>query len=88
MTIDLARVERTIRMVMDSTPEHRARALEVTAAAIPYLEDEGGFCITDFFLTSAFTVGFIAKGEIPTADQINDLASFLNGVKSGDTQAN
>lgn len=85
---DLSGVERTMRALMDSTPEQRARALDVTAAALPHLDEEAGFGIVDFFITSAFSVAFIARGEVPTIQQINNLASFLNGVRDGETQQN
>lgn len=86
--IDLEGVEKTMRTLMNSTPEQRARALDVTAAAIPHLDEEFGFGICDFFIVSAFSVAFISRGEIPTNTQISDLANFLNGIKAGDTKQN
>jgi hypothetical protein len=81
-------VERTMRMCMDSTAEHRARAMEITASAIPYLDEDNGFGIIDFFITSAFVVGFISKGEIPSTTQINEIATFMNAVKAGEETSN
>ncbi len=63
--IDMVGVERTMRVLMDSTPDQRARALDVTAAALPHLDEDAGFGIIDFFITSAFSVAFIARGEVP-----------------------
>ena len=67
-------------MCAESTPEQRTRALEVTAQAMPHINEVFGEM--DFFILSALVLGFITKGKIPGPDDWNRMADFLNGTET------
>lgn len=72
--------ELVIRLCRDSTAEQRIKALEVSALAMPSLHDT--FNEPDFFVLSAFALGFIVRGEIPSHHDWNRMADFLNGTEN------
>lgn len=73
--------EYVTKMCAESTAEQRAKALEVTARAIPHIDHTYGE--VDFFLFSAFALDFICKGRIPSDGDWDAMVDFLNGRTQG-----
>jgi len=66
-----------MQMCAESTPEQRAQALQITANAMPHIDQVYGEL--DFFVLAAFALGFITSGKLPHSTDWENLINFVNG---------